>query len=443
MQRRDFLRSIGGAAAAMAIPGTFPAGALGALDPATSAGPIGTKGEGDAFWRQIQQAFSVDRSIVNLDNGAVCPSPRVVTEALVRYTWQQQEAPAWVVWDVLAPLWQGVREGLARLSGCDAGEIAIVRNATEALNTVLLGLELAPGDEILATTHDYWAVQDALDQRSARDGIVVRRVEEVPVPARTMSELVEMYERHVTPRTRLILVTHPFNSNGQLFPVREICEMAHRKGVEVLVDGAQSFALVDQRISDLGCDYYGTSLHKWLLAPIGTGMLYIRKDKIGKVWPLFPPDPTDASKESMSKFHFQGTQSAAVGVAISEALAFHEEIGPRRKEERLRYLTGRWAERIRELPGARLYTNLEPGMSCGLATFALADIEARRLARHLWERHRILVQALPLVQTAASRHSPKTWAVRVTPNIYTTLDDLDSFCDVIEQVAKRGLPEVS
>jgi selenocysteine lyase/cysteine desulfurase len=277
-------------------------------------------------------------------------------------------------------------------------------------------------------------MHDALEQRSNREGIVVRRIEEVPMPAQSMSELVEMYERAVTSKTRLILVTHPVNYTGQLFPVKQICEMANRRGKEVVVDGAQSFAMIDYKLSDLGCDYFGASLHKWLLAPIGTGMLYVRKDKISKVWPLFPP-PAGEDRGSISKFEYQGTQSAAVGLAISEALAFHNGIGAKRKEERLRYLTNYWANRIRSLPNTQFFTSAAPEMSCGLATFEIGGIDSAALRRHLWARHKILVQRMQ------SRRAPEIRGGRVSPNIYTTLNELDYFCDVVEQVAKKGLPK--
>jgi isopenicillin-N epimerase len=438
MHRRDFLGATGGAVGATTVASLFAPAALQKVQAATHklAGLSPQEAARDeSFWREIQQAFSINRSMINLDNGSVCPSPRVVTEALVRYTWEQEDAPGFMIWQAFAPLLQTAREGLAKLFGCDAVEIAVVRNATEALNTILLGIELRPGDEVLTTTHDYTAMQDALDQRSRREGIVVKKIDKVPMPPRSLDELLGLYERGVTPKTRLILVTHPVNYTGQLFPVKQICEMAHRRGIEVAVDGAQSFANVDYKLSDLGCDYFGTSLHKWLLAPIGTGMMYIRKEKISKVWPLFPQPVAEVGADNILKFAYQGTQSAAMWLAISEALAFHDGVGPKRKEERLRYLTRHWADRVSKLPNARFLTSFAPEMSCGLATFELTGIDPKALERHLWQRHRILVQSM------VNRRAPEIRGVRVTPNLYTTLGELDSFCEVIEQIAKNGLPK--
>ncbi|MDT7543246.1 MAG: hypothetical protein QOE33_3150 [Acidobacteriota bacterium] len=438
MHRRNFLGATGSAIGAATVASLFAPAALQKVQAAThkiAALNPQQAAQDESFWREIQQAFSINRSMINLDNGSVCPSPRIVTEAFVRYTWAQQEAPGFMLWQAFAPLWQTARDGLAKLFGCDAEEIAIVRNATEALNNILLGIELRPGDEVLTTTHDYSAMQDALDQRSRREGIVVKTIDKVPMPPQSMDELLALYERGVTPKTRLILVTHPVNYTGQLFPVKQICEMAHRKGIEVAVDGAQSFANVDYKLSDLGCDYFGTSLHKWLLAPLGTGMMYIRKEKIGKVWPLFPQPVAEVGPDNIFKFAYQGTQSAAMGMAISEALAFHDGVGPKRKEERLRHLTRHWTDRVSKLPNARFITSFAPEMSCGLATFELTGIEPRALTRHLWDRHRILVQAM------INRRAPEIRGVRVTPNLYTTLGELDYFCEAIERIAKNGIPK--
>ena len=391
----------------------------------------------ESLWREVQNAFSINRSIINLDNGNVCPSPRNVTEAMIRYTWQLQDAPGFMLWEALEPLLITARTGLARLFGCDVEEVALVRNATEALDAVLLGIDLRPGDEILMTTHDYGAMQTAVDQRVRRDGISVKRIADVPMPPRSMDELAGMYERNITPKTRLILLTNPVNYTGQFFPVKQIVEMAHSKGIEVIVDGAQSFAMVDYKHADMGCDYFGTSLHKWLGAPIGTGMLYIHKDKIAKVEPLFPffDFRNDAFNTNITKFQDFGTYSVAMALAVSEALAFHNGIGPKRKEERLRYLTRYWSERVEKLPNVRFYTSFAPEMSCGIATFEIVGIKSSDLSGYLAGGHRILVQSM------SSRRAPEIKGVRVTPNIYTTLDELDRFCNVVETVAKNGLPK--
>jgi isopenicillin-N epimerase len=439
VKRRDFLGKLGGAAAGAALFNSLSLDKVLAATARTSHLSPQQAAIDESLWRDVQNAFSINRSIINLDNGNVCPSPRNVTEAMVRYTWELQDAPGFMLWDALEPLLLTARTGLSKLFGCDVEEIALVRNTTEALDNVLLGFPFRPGDEILMTTHDYGAMQTAVDQRVRREGITVKRIPGVPMPPASMAELADLYEKNVTPKTRLILVTHPVNYTGQLFPVKQICDMAHSKGIEVVVDGAQSFAMVDYKQADLGCDYFGTSLHKWLSAPIGTGMLYIRKDKIGKIEPLFPVFDfrDEAFKNDILKFQDFGTYSVAMALAVSEALAFHNGIGPKRKEERLRYLTKYWTDRVGKLSTVSFRTSFAPEMSCGFATFAIAGIDPRALTRYLSQKHMIAVQNMH------NNRAPDIEGVRVTPHVYNTLGELDYFCDVIEKVAKQGLPKSS
>jgi len=436
MKRRDFLEAIGGGVTAAALIGSGTLENVQAAAKRTAHLSPQEAAMDESLWSEVQNAFSINRSILNLDNGNVCPSPRNVTEAMMRYTWELQDAPGLMLWDNLEPLLLTARTGLAKLFGCDVEEIALVRNATEALDAILLGIALRPGDDILMTTHDYGAMHTAVDQRVRRDGITVKKITNVPMPPKSMSELVDMYERSITPKTRLILVTNPVNYTGQLFPVKQICEMAHRKGIEVVVDGAQSFAMVDYKQADLGCDYFGTSLHKWLCAPIGTGMIYIRKDKIDKVYPLFPVFDfrQEAFKTNITKFQDFGTYSVAMALAVSEALAFHNGIGSKRKEERLRYLTRYWAGRIEKLPNVRFLTSFAPEMSCGIATFEIVGIDSGALSRYMRSH-------MTAVQSMSNPRAPEIKGIRVTPNVYTTLDELDYFCGVIEKVAKQGLPK--
>lgn len=434
MQRRSFVHRLAAGAGAAVLPGILHPHALRIvqragrrLDGVSPAAAV----EDEAYWREIQQAFSISRSILNLDNGNVCPSPRIVTQELVRTIWEIEEAPAYMLYDLPGFPPDPILSGLARLLGCSPGEVAITRNATEALDTVLLGVPLERGDEVLTTTNDYWAMLDALEQRRDRDGIVLKMIP-VPVPARSQDELAQAFEKAMGPRTKLILVSHPVNLTGQLFPIKRICDAAHARGIEVVVDAAQSFGLVDYKISDLGCDYLGTSLHKWLLAPIGTGMLYMKKEKIAKVWPLLP-SPVQA-RGAMYKFMMIGTFSPAPYLAISEALAFHNGIGPARKEARLRYLTKYWTDQVADIPGISFLASFAPEMSCGIATFQLPGVKPKDLRRYLLERHSIVVQSI------GSDRAPEVHGLRVTPNVYTTLEELDRFTDVLHQVARKGIP---
>jgi selenocysteine lyase/cysteine desulfurase len=382
----------------------------------------------EAYWREIQQAFTVNRSYVNLNNGGVCPSPRVVQEAMKRYLDLANEAPVYTMWQLLEPQVESVRRGLARAFGCDPEEMAITRNASEALEAVQLGLDLRPGDEILTTTHDYPRMLTTFRQRERRDGVVLKQIS-FPLPPPSLDDLYERFERAVTPRTKLILVCHITNLTGQIFPVKRICRMARARGIEVIVDGAHAFAHFPFSHEDLGCDYYGTSLHKWLFAPHGTGFLYVRRSKIGKVWPLFAAEAKQ--DQDIRKFEEIGTHPAANHNAIAEALVFHHGIGIERKAARLRYLRDRFLRRLAESPRVRVHTSFDPAMSCGIGNLQVTDIDSVKLAKHLFDRHRIIVVPIQY---------PDFEGLRVTPCVYTTLDEIDRFAEAIEQVLATGLP---
>jgi selenocysteine lyase/cysteine desulfurase len=380
------------------------------------------------YWREIQQAFTVDRSLINLNNGGVSPSPRIVQEAMRRYLELSNEAPVYTMWQLLEPQVESVRVRLAAAFGCDPEEMAITRNASEALETCILGLDLKAGDEVLTTNQDYPRMLATWRQRERREGIVVRTIS-FPVPPPSLDDLADRFRRAVTPRTRAILVCHVTNLTGQIFPVREVCRMGRERGIEVIVDGAHAFAHFPFTRDDLDCDYYGTSLHKWLLAPHGTGFLYVRKGKIPGLWPLMAAPPE--MNADIRKYEEIGTHPAANHNAIAEALTFHEGIGIERKAARLRYLKDRWARRLESLKGVRILTSFDPAMSCGLANVSVDGIDPARLAAHLWARRRIIVT--PIVHAEFR-------GLRVTPNVYTTLGEVDAFVQEMERVVERGLP---
>ncbi len=381
------------------------------------------------FWMTIQDAFVGNRAITNLNNGGVSPSPRMVTEALCRYTWEQEDVPPYTMWQILEPQSETIRKGLADLFGCSPEEIAITRNASESLEALLFGIDLKPGDEILTTTQDYPRMLTTLRQRQRREQVVLRQVR-YPVPPKSLDEITDAFARAITPRTRIILVSHIVFLTGQISPVRAICDLGRSKGIEVIVDGAHAFAHLDFKQSDLNCDYFGASLHKWLFAPKGTGILYIKKEKIGSVWSLMGSE--ESQKDDIRKFEEIGTHSAAIRLAIGEALLFHEGIGPRRKEARLRHLRDYWADQFRDLPNVRLLVKREPEHSAGITTVDVNGIDPGALSGHLFSRHKILTT--PIVHDEFR-------GIRVTPNVYTTHRELDRFCEAVSDVARHGLPK--
>ncbi len=380
------------------------------------------------FWREVQEAFTLDRTIINLNNGGVSPSPRVVQDAMRRYLEYSNTAPAYTMWQVLEPEIEAVRHRLAASFGCDAEEMAITRNASEALEIVQLGIPLERGDEVLTTTQDYPRMLTTWHQRERREGIVLREIT-FPVPPPSQDDLADRFARAITPKTKVIHVCHITNLTGQIFPIRKIVRLARERGIEVIVDGAHAFAHFPFTRDELDCDYYGTSLHKWLLAPHGTGFLYVRKAKIERLWPLMaaPPEMT----RDIRKFEEIGTHPAANHNAIAEALTFHEGLGAERKAARLRYLFQRWAKRLEQRPGVKILTPYDPAQSCGLASVSVEGLDVNKLVAFLWDKHRILVT--PIVHKEFS-------CLRVTPNVYTTLAEIDRFADVMEDVLRKGLP---
>jgi len=329
------------------------------------------------YWATIQQAFSVTRGIINLNNGGVSPSPRIVTEAFVRYTWQQEDATAYTMWQILEPQSETIRTGLAEIFGCDAEEIAITRNASESLEILLMGLDLKSGDEILTTTQDYPRMLTTLKQRELREGLRLNLIK-IPIAPANVDDIATAFERAVTPKTKLILVSHQINLTGQILPVKKVCDMARARGIETIVDGAHSFAQFDFKREDLGCDYFGTSLHKWIYAPKGTGMLYVRKEKIPKVWALMASE--GQNKNDIRKYEEIGTHSAAMRLAIGEAILFHNAIGGKRKEERLRYLSRYWMNNLKSIPKIGFNTSFDPKQSCAIANVNIVGIEPTAIA---------------------------------------------------------------
>jgi selenocysteine lyase/cysteine desulfurase len=380
------------------------------------------------YWREIQQAFAIDRSLINLNNGGVSPSPRVVLDALRRHMEFSNNAPAKTMWGILDPEVETVRARLARAFGCLPDELAITRNSSEALETCIYGIDLKPSDEVLTTDQDYPRMLSTYRQRELREGIVLKTVP-VPAPVDDPAELLDVFAKNITAQTRVILCCQVVNITGQIFPVREIVRLGREHGIPVIVDGAHAFAHLAFNRDDLDCDYYGTSLHKWLTAPHGTGFLYVRKDRIESLWPLMAA--VKPRSDDIRKYEEIGTHPAATRLAISEAVTLHNGIGPQRKEARLRYLRDRWARRLSQDRRVKLYCRLEPQHSCGIATFAIADIDPTKLAEHLFTKHRII--------TVAIDHATIK-GVRVTPNVYTTFDEIDMFCEAVENVLANGLP---
>jgi selenocysteine lyase/cysteine desulfurase len=384
--------------------------------------PQEAAGEED-YWSVIQQAYTVNPNIIELNNGGVSPSPRIVQEAVERYNKLSNEGPSYFMWRILDQGREPLRQKLAELASCDAEEIAINRNATEALNTVIYGLNLKAGDEVIGTKQDYPNMINAWKQRALREGIQYTKLS-FNFPIENDEEIVEAYEKAITTKTKLIHITHVINWVGQIMPVQKIARMAHAKGIEVLCDGAHSFGLLDFKTPDLQCDYFGTSLHKFLSAPIGSGMLWIKKEKIEKIWPLLCNDKPNSN--DIRKFETLGTRSFPIEQGIGEALNFHNAIGSKRKEERIRYLKNYWAERIKDISHVRLHTSLRPEYSCAICGVSIEGMSPADFDAQLFSKYKI--HTVGIVWENIS-------CVRVTPHVYTTLRDLDTLVKAITEIA--------
>ena len=377
------------------------------------------------YWSVIQQAFTVSPNIINLNNGGVSPSPRVVQEAVERYNKLSNEGPSYFMWRILDQGREPLRQKLAELAGCNAEEIAINRNATESLNSVIFGLELKVGDEVIGTKQDYPNMINAWRQREQRDGIKYNQIS-FNFPIENDDEIVNAYEKAITAKTKIIHVTHIINWVGQIMPVKKISQMAHKHGIEVICDSAHAFALVDFTIPDLECDYWGTSLHKFLSAPIGSGMLWIKKEKIEKIWPLVCNDKPRSA--DIRKFETLGTRSFPIEQGIGEAVNFQNAIGNKRKEERIRYLKNYWAERVSVNPKVKIHTSLKPQYSCSICGVSIDGMTPGELDSALFNNYKI--HTVGIVWENIS-------CVRITPHVYTRIEDLNKLVRAIDEIAKK------
>lgn len=382
--------------------------------------PPETAARDEDFWYQIQRAYRQSPHFINLENGYFSPQPLEVLEAQQANIRMINEIPSFYMRRRQFEEKEGVKVQLAALAGCSPEELVITRNTTESLDTVIAGIDFEAGDEAVMCDQDYGSMLEAFDQQARRRGLRNVLID-LPLHPRSDAEIVERYERAITPQTKIMLVTQLINITGQVLPVRQICDMAHRHGVEVIVDGAHAFAQLDFKIPDLHGDYYGASLHKWLCCPLGAGLLYIRRDKIAKVWPLFG----DASypAEDIRKFEHIGTHPVSTNLTIANALRFHELIGPARKEARLRYLKEYWTMQVKDLPGVTLNTPWERERSSAIANLAVEGMTPGALADYLYEEHRIFTVAI-------NRRAVK--GVRITPHLYTRLEDLDKLVAAVK-----------
>ena len=428
--RRSFIQQsaalLGGLALHQSVRAAFPAiaPARPLLDPST---------DEEDFWRQIRAAYACSPTLINLNNGGVSPSPRAAMDALDHYNRMCNEAPSYYMWRILDADREPLRMNLAELAGVPHEELAICRNATEALNTVIFGLPLVAGDEVVMSTYDYPNMYNAWRQRALRDGVKLVYADP-QLPSEDDAAMVEAFTSKFTAKTKLVHITHIVNWNGQILPVRKIADEAHKRGIEVLCDAAHSFALLDYKIPDLGCDYWGTSLHKFLCAPFGNGLMWVRKEKIAKVWPLLSNDKPQG--DDIRKFETLGTRSFPIEMATGYSLDLHNLIGSARKQQRIHFLKNYWMERVKDVPGIFFKTSTNPGYSCAIGVFGIEGKKATAISEELFAKWKIHTVAIERVEKTGEEASFNH--VRVTPNVYNTTQELDRLVEAIHVIGRSG-----
>ncbi|MFN8340821.1 MAG: aminotransferase class V-fold PLP-dependent enzyme [Cyclobacteriaceae bacterium] len=377
----------------------------------------------DDLWYRIAQAYTVSPNILNLNNGGVSPQPKVVQDAVDRYYHLSNEGPSYYMWGILDKGREPLRRKLADLAGVSPDEIAINRNTTEALGNFTWGMELSKGDEIVMTRQDYPSMLNAWKQREMREGIKINWIN-LNLPIDSDDVVIKAYVEATTPQTKVWHITHLMTWTGQILPAAKLCAEARKRGIATIVDAAHSFAHLDYKVSDFNCDYFGTSLHKWLCAPFGTGMMYVKKENIEKIWPLFATDKPKSG--DIRKFEALGTRSFAPEQAIGQAIDFHLAIGSKRKQERLHFLKKYWCEAVTRNPRVKLHISLNPAYSCALGTFSIDGMDVGDVSSKLFSDYQIHTVGIKWENVAA---------VRVTPHVYTTTKDLDRFIDAVLKIA--------
>ena len=427
-QRRSFFRQAGmlaGAFSTQSIFSQWHASELSDLNRSRQDLTPEELATDEDYWSVIQQAYTVNPAIINLNNGGVSPSPRIVQEAVERYNKLANEGPSYFMWRILDQGREPLRQKLADLAGCEPEEIAVNRNSTEALNTVIFGMDLKAGDEVIGTKQDYPNMINAWRQRVQREGITYTQIS-FDFPIEDDNEIVSAFEKAITPKTKVMHITHVINWMGQILPVKKLCDMATKRGLKTIVDGAHSFGLIDFRIPDLGCDYFGASLHKFLSAPIGSGMLWIRKDNIKDIWPLVCND--NPKSGDIRKFETLGTRSFPIEQGIGEAINFHQAIGSKRKEARIRYLKNYWAKAVKDIPKVKIHTSLKDHYSCAICGVSVAGMTMGELENELFSKYKIHVVSIDW---------ENIHCVRVTPHVYTRLKDLDKLINALKEISAK------
>lgn len=418
MKKRDFIKQLGGAALFSPFLG------MSQEFPSISEEPYPS--EEDAFWQRIRQDYELKPDYINLENGYYNFIPKPTMEKYIRHLKMVNYEASYYMRTVQWENKDSVRDRLAKLVGSSSEELIITRNTTESLDMIIGGYPWQNGDEAIFAEQDYGAMRDQFKLISKKYGVVNKTISLPNHPA-SDAEIVSLYESHITPKTKLLMVCHMVNITGQILPIKKICEMAHSHGVEVMVDGAHCIGHIDVNIEDLGCDYYGSSLHKWLSVPLGSGMLFVAKQHIAKIWPLFADHTNDIPE--IRRLNHTGTLPVHTDLAINDAIDYLEVIGLKRKEERLRFLQRYWSDSVRDVENIVVNTPMEPHRSCGIANVGITHMKPAAMAKTLLDEFNIFTVAIDTANVQGCR---------ITPNIYTTTEELDQFIIALKTLAARS-----
>jgi len=421
MNKRTFLKSA--ALAGTSLP--FTLSALAERLARFSDLPATTLATDDNFWLAIRGGYRLKPDYINLENGYYNIQPGEILDAFIGHVKEVNYEGAYYMRTVQFDRKKAIAARLAALAQCAPDELIITRNTTESLDMIIAGYPWKQGDEAIMAEQDYGAMLQMFKQVERRHG-VVRKVVSVPNHPANDEEVVAVYAKAITPKTKLLMISHMINITGQILPVRKICDMAHAQGVEVMVDGAHTYAQIRHSVPDLGCDYYGASLHKWLSTPLGAGILYVRKGMSDKIWPLLA-EPDD-STTGIARLNHTGTLPVHTDLVIGDALDYYQSLGPDRKETRLRYLQQYWTTKVRDIPNVIVNTPADPARSCAIANVGIRGIAPAELATRLLTQYKIYTVAID---------SPvaNVQGVRVTPNIFTLTSELDELVRALQKMA--------
>ena len=419
MNKRSFIKN----ATLTGIGATLGMDALAALFETKKHSSAAALAADDQFWNQIRSQYMLKPDYINLENGFYNFIPQPTLEKYIQHIRDINYQGSYYMRTVQRDNKKRMAAKLAAVAGCSPEELIITRNTTESLDLVIAGQDWKAGDEALMAIQDYGSMLDMFEQVSKRYGVVLNKVS-IPNLPDSDEEIVSLYEKAITPKTKLLMIPHMVNITGHILPVRKICDMAHRKGVEVMVDGAHAFAHIQYKISELDCDYYGTSLHKWMSVPLGAGFLFVKKEKIAKTWPLIGDGTKDLS--DIRRLNHIGTHACATDLTIEDAIDFYNMIGAERKEKRLRYIQQYWTSRVKNVPKIIINTPTDDKRSCGIANVGIAGMTPADLAKRLMDEHKIFTVAID----TANVHG-----CRITPNVYTTVEELDEFVAALKKLA--------